>query len=121
MGNYILLDLGNGVYAGCAHLRRGSLQVSVGKRVTAGQEIAECGNSGNSSEPHLHFQLMDGPDVMTAHGLPFEWHYRDDHGMESDRSARGLHPCRSDAVLGPPGAGPAQPARGVVKQGATVS
>ncbi|MEE1805640.1 M23 family metallopeptidase [Streptomyces sp. BE133] len=81
LGNYILLDLGNGVYAVCAHLRRGSLRVAVGDRVTGGREIAECGNSGNSSEPHLHFQLMDGPDVMTAHGLPFEWRYRDD-GME---------------------------------------
>ncbi|MFE3907191.1 peptidoglycan DD-metalloendopeptidase family protein [Streptomyces sp. NPDC059153] len=82
LGNYILLDLGNGVYAVCAHLRRGSLRVAVGDRVTGGQEIAECGNSGNSSEPHLHFQLMDGPDVMTAHGLPFEWRYRDDDGVE---------------------------------------
>ncbi|XNR91567.1 M23 family metallopeptidase [Streptomyces sp. R-74717] len=82
LGNYILLDLGNGVYAGCAHLRRGSLRVAVGDRVTGGQEIAECGNSGNSSEPHLHFQLMDGPDVMTAHGLPFEWRYRDGDGIE---------------------------------------
>lgn len=81
-GNYILLDLGKGVYAGHAHLRRGSLRVAVGDRVTAGQQMAECGNSGNSSEPHLHFQLMDGPDVMTAHGLPFEWRYRDDDGME---------------------------------------
>ncbi|MER7053982.1 aldo/keto reductase [Streptomyces sp. NPDC000351] len=49
---------------------------------TAGQEIAECGNSGNSSEPHLHFQLMDGPDVMTARGVPFAWRYRDDDGVE---------------------------------------
>ncbi|MFF9351605.1 M23 family metallopeptidase [Streptomyces sp. NPDC014734] len=81
LGNYIVLDLGNGVYAVCAHLRRGSLRVAVGDRVTAGQEIAECGNSGNSSEPHLHFQLMDGPDVMTARGLPFAWDYLDDDGV----------------------------------------
>ncbi|MFE2945146.1 M23 family metallopeptidase [Streptomyces sp. NPDC059255] len=79
-GNHILLDLGDGVYAGFAHLRRGSLQVAVGDRVRAGQKMAECGNSGNSSEPHLHFQLMDGPDVMTAHGLPFTWDYRVDEG-----------------------------------------
>ncbi|MFI8303996.1 M23 family metallopeptidase [Streptomyces sp. NPDC085927] len=82
MGNYIILDLGDGVYAAFAHLRRGSLRVAVGDRVTAGQEIAECGNSGNSSEPHLHFQLMDGPDVMTARGVPFEWRYLDDDGVE---------------------------------------
>lgn len=82
MGNHIVLDLGNGVYAAFAHLRRGSLDVAVGDRVSAGQRIAECGNSGNSSEPHLHFQLMDGPDVMTARGVPFAWHYREDDGVE---------------------------------------
>ncbi|MFE1402164.1 M23 family metallopeptidase [Streptomyces sp. NPDC058770] len=79
LGNHMVLDLG-GVYAVYAHLRRGSLRVTAGDRVTAGQEIAECGNSGNSSEPHLHFQLMDGPDIMTAHGLPFAWRYLDDDG-----------------------------------------
>ncbi|MEU0280806.1 M23 family metallopeptidase [Streptomyces sp. NPDC006195] len=82
LGNYLVLDIGDGVYAVYAHLRRGSLRVGVGDRVTAGQELAECGNSGNSSEPHLHFQLMDGPDVMTARGVPFEWHYHDDEGNE---------------------------------------
>ncbi|MEH0575497.1 MULTISPECIES: M23 family metallopeptidase [Streptomyces] len=81
-GNHIILDLGEGVYAGFAHLKRGSLRVVVGDRVTAGQQLAECGNSGNSSEPHLHFQLMSGPDSETAYGLPFEWRYRDDDGAE---------------------------------------
>ncbi|MEU3184112.1 M23 family metallopeptidase [Streptomyces sp. NPDC006923] len=82
LGNHIVLDLGDGVHAVFAHLRRGSLRVTAGDRVTAGQQLAECGNSGNSSEPHLHFQLMDGPDVMTAHGVPFEWRYQDDEGVE---------------------------------------
>ncbi|MFJ9030552.1 M23 family metallopeptidase [Streptomyces sp. NPDC102274] len=82
LGNYLVLDIGDSRYAVYAHLRRGSLRVGVGDRVTAGQELAECGNSGNSSEPHLHFQLMDGPDVMTARGVPFEWHYCDDEGNE---------------------------------------
>jgi hypothetical protein len=44
------------------------------------QPLAECGNSGNSSVPHLHYQLMDGPDVLTARGLPFSWEYTDDDG-----------------------------------------
>ncbi|MBT3155084.1 M23 family metallopeptidase [Streptomyces sp. CHD11] len=82
MGNHVILDLGDGVYAAFAHLRRGSLEVAVGDRVPAGRKIAECGNSGNSSEPHLHFQLMDGPDVMTARGVPFAWRYREDNGAE---------------------------------------
>ncbi|MQS10161.1 peptidoglycan DD-metalloendopeptidase family protein, partial [Streptomyces sp. IF17] len=77
-GNHVVIDLGNGVYAAMAHLRRGSIRVTAGDRVTAGRPIAECGNSGNSTEPHLHVQLMDGPDPATARGLPFEWRYRED-------------------------------------------
>ncbi|MFD5320549.1 M23 family metallopeptidase [Streptomyces sp. NPDC127098] len=73
VGNHLILDLGDGVYAMYAHLRRGSLAVRPGDRVTAGQPVARCGNSGNSTEPHLHFQLMDGPDLTTARGLPFTW------------------------------------------------
>ncbi len=45
-----------------AHLRRGSPTVRAGERVRAGQVLGQCGNSGNSSEPHVHVQLMDGPD-----------------------------------------------------------
>ena len=51
-----------------------------GERVAAGQQLGECGNSGNSSDPHVHFQLMDGPDLTTAHGLPFEWEYLGEDG-----------------------------------------
>jgi murein DD-endopeptidase MepM/ murein hydrolase activator NlpD len=71
LGNHLVLDLGGGVHAVLAHLRRGSLRVRRGDRVAAGQQLAECGNSGNSSEPHLHFQLMDHPSVLFAAGLPF--------------------------------------------------
>ncbi|MFC8143851.1 M23 family metallopeptidase [Streptomyces paradoxus] len=73
LGNHLVLDLGDGTFAAYAHLRRGSLTVREGDRVQAGQLIARCGNSGNSSEPHLHFQLMDGPDPDAARGVPFTW------------------------------------------------
>jgi hypothetical protein len=73
VGNHVVLDLGDGVYAMYAHLRRGSLAVRPGDRVRAGQILAHCGNSGNSSEPHVHFQLMDGPDLDSAAGTPFRW------------------------------------------------
>ncbi|TNY37354.1 M23 family metallopeptidase [Thermomonospora catenispora] len=78
LGNHVVLDLGDGVYAVLAHLRRGSVRVRPGQRVTAGEPIAECGNSGNSSEPHLHFQLMDSPRAATALGLPFAFAFRAD-------------------------------------------
>jgi Peptidase family M23 len=71
-GNHLVLDLGDGVYAGYAHLQRGSVRVRPGDRVRAGEPVARAGNSGNTTEPHLHFQLMDHPKPMYAAGLPFE-------------------------------------------------
>ncbi|MFF2726933.1 M23 family metallopeptidase [Streptomyces sp. NPDC058008] len=73
VGNHVVLDLGDGVFAAYAHLRRGSLLVKEGDTVRAGQVLARCGNSGNSTEPHLHFQLMDDPDLDVARGIPFTW------------------------------------------------
>lgn len=70
------------VYAVLAHLRRGSLSVRAGDRVVAGQLLGECGNSGNSSDPHLHFHLMDSADPAKANGVPFRWRYRDEDGGE---------------------------------------
>ncbi|GGR80237.1 peptidase [Streptomyces aureoverticillatus] len=73
VGNHIVLDLGEGVFAMYAHVQRGSLAVRAGDKVVAGQRLGGCGNSGNSTEPHVHFQLMDGPDLETARGIPFRW------------------------------------------------
>ncbi|MYQ53360.1 MULTISPECIES: M23 family metallopeptidase [unclassified Streptomyces] len=73
VGNHLVLDLGGGTYAMYAHLRRGSLRVRAGDTVRAGEQLARCGNSGNSTEPHVHFQLMDHPDLDVARGVPFTW------------------------------------------------
>jgi Peptidase family M23 len=71
LGNHVVLDLGNNTYAAVAHLRRGSVLVRPGEHVDAGTQLAECGNSGNTSEPHVHFQIMDRSQFMIAAGLPF--------------------------------------------------
>ncbi|WP_411081456.1 M23 family metallopeptidase [Streptomyces sp. cmx-18-6] len=73
LGNHVILDLGDGTYAAYAHVQRGSLRVKAGDTVRAGQRIASVGNSGNTTEPHLHFHLMDGPDPDDARGVPFTW------------------------------------------------
>ncbi|WP_433463619.1 peptidoglycan DD-metalloendopeptidase family protein [Spirillospora sp. CA-128828] len=78
VGNSVVLDLGDGVYAVFAHLRRGSLRVRKGDRVRAGDVLGEVGNSGNTSEPHLHFHLMDRPRPLAAAGLPFAFPYESD-------------------------------------------
>ena len=69
-GNYVLIRHANGEHSLYAHLHQGSVRVSVGDTVSAGAQIGEAGSSGNSTEPHLHFQLIDGPDLNTARGLP---------------------------------------------------
>lgn len=70
-GNHVNLDLGGGVYAMYAHLQPGSIRVKVGDKVTPGQVIGLVGNTGNSSEPHLHFQLMNRNSPLGSEGLPY--------------------------------------------------
>ncbi|MCB7137600.1 M23 family metallopeptidase [Cellulosimicrobium marinum] len=70
-GNHVVLALDvPGVFVVLAHLRAGSLGVRAGRRVVTGEELGRCGSSGNSTQPHVHVQTMDGPDGTTARGLP---------------------------------------------------
>lgn len=71
-GNYVVLKLAEEVYAFYAHLKPGSVSVKVGDRVELGDEIARTGNSGNTTESHLHFHVMDGTAPLSATNLPFE-------------------------------------------------
>jgi hypothetical protein len=73
VGNHVVVDHGGGRYALYAHLQRGSVGVRAGQHVQAGEQIARCGNSGNSSEPHVHFQIMDRSRPTFAAGLPFRF------------------------------------------------
>jgi murein DD-endopeptidase len=70
-GNHIVLDLGGGHYAFYAHLQPGKLRVHNGDRVKRGQVLGVLGNSGNSTEPHLHFHLSDGVSPLGSEGLPY--------------------------------------------------
>lgn len=70
IGNHVVIRSDEGVYAVVAHLKQGSLAVSVGERIGAGALVGYCGNSGNSSEPHVHAQLMDRSSFWTGQGLP---------------------------------------------------
>ena len=69
-GNYIVIKHSDDEYCTLAHLKKGSINVKVGDKVLRRKEIASCGNTGNSSEPHLHFQLQDGPSFYNNVGLP---------------------------------------------------
>jgi hypothetical protein len=69
-GNFVVVDHGNAEYSLLAHLKAGSVAVKPKQLVEAGMPLGLCGNSGVSTEPHLHYQLMDHPNWTRAHGLP---------------------------------------------------
>lgn len=73
IGNHVVIRGDDGVYAVVAHLKQGSLAVSNGQRVSAGGLVGYCGNSGNSSEPHVHAQLMDRSSFWTGLGIPMSF------------------------------------------------
>jgi murein DD-endopeptidase MepM/ murein hydrolase activator NlpD len=72
-GNAVTIDHGNGEFSFYLHLQPGSVRVKAGDTVRAGQRIAAVGSSGNSTEPHLHFQVCDGPDAVMSAGIPIQW------------------------------------------------
>jgi murein DD-endopeptidase MepM/ murein hydrolase activator NlpD len=70
-GNFVIVEIARGKYAIYCHLKPGSVAVKMGERVHVGQPLAKLGNSGNSTAPHLHFQISDAPSVVDADSLPF--------------------------------------------------
>jgi hypothetical protein len=78
-GNYMIIASAAGpAFVAVVHLQAGSIRASVGQHVTEGQQIASCGNSGNSTQPHVHLQAMDSVDLSVARGLPMTFrHFRE--------------------------------------------
>jgi murein DD-endopeptidase MepM/ murein hydrolase activator NlpD len=70
-GNSVIARLDDGLYMLYGHLQAGSLKVKDGDRVRRGDPLGLVGNSGNSSAPHLHFRVMDGPSPLTSEGVPY--------------------------------------------------
>jgi pimeloyl-ACP methyl ester carboxylesterase len=68
-GNTIIVQHTPTVFSVYAHLKPGTLKVKPGMRVKRGTAVGLCGNSGNSSEPHLHFQLQDAPAFDKSWGI----------------------------------------------------
>jgi hypothetical protein len=106
-GNHIIEDLGDGHYAAYAHLRPGTLKVKMGDKVHAGDVLAHLGNTGNSSEPHLHFQICDAPSFPASEGLPFAIDkftrndFKLDHGPKgrSTLSVKSSHPITHEEPM----------------------
>lgn len=68
IGNYVIVEFDEG-FAFYAHTSPGSIGVKVGDRVKPHDIIAAVGHSGNSTAPHLHFQVMDRKDLINAKGI----------------------------------------------------
>lgn len=69
-GNFIVIAHDDGSFSLYAHLAGGSIKVKEGQKVKAGQVIAKVGNTGNSTQPHLHFEYLKyAPDILAKHNL----------------------------------------------------
>jgi murein DD-endopeptidase MepM/ murein hydrolase activator NlpD len=68
-GNHVIVQ-GAGAYAVYAHLAPGTVAVTAGQTVRAGEVVGRVGHTGNSTAPHLHFHLMDSADPLRARGVP---------------------------------------------------
>jgi murein DD-endopeptidase MepM/ murein hydrolase activator NlpD len=77
-GNHVVIAAGtDGPFVLLAHLRHGTVQVRAGQPVKAGDPVGQCGNSGNSTEPHVHVQVTDSADWHRARGVPLAFRGRD--------------------------------------------
>lgn len=98
-GNYVVLEIGPGIFASYAHLQRGSLKVKAGDHVHRGQVLAHLGQSGNSAAPHLHFQLSNAATFEGAEGIPYVFDNFDLLGSESEAQLFGQgEPWRATSI-----------------------
>ena len=103
-GNHVIMATG-GTYALYAHLVPGSVAVTSGQQVRAGEVIGRVGHTGNSTAPHLHFQLMDSADPLQATGIPCAFAaYLVERDGQWQRVERGI-PNRRERICSVPAAG----------------
>lgn len=69
-GNHVFLDTRAGIIVALCHLQHASITAQIGDHIQTGVPIARCGNSGNSTEPHLHIQAIDTADITRARAIP---------------------------------------------------
>jgi murein DD-endopeptidase MepM/ murein hydrolase activator NlpD len=73
VGNYVMIDHGDSEFSLYAHLKPNSVKVKAGQKVEQGAVIGAVGSSGNSTEPHLHFQVCNSADPLMCAGIPPTW------------------------------------------------
>jgi peptidase M23-like protein len=90
-GNYVIMEICNGLFAFYAHMQPGSLRVKVGDKVRRGDVLGLLGNSGNSSEPHLHFHICNAISELACEGLPYAFPFYDFLGNGSTLKSSDPH------------------------------
>ncbi|MCD5345647.1 M23 family metallopeptidase [Agromyces sp. S2-1-8] len=101
-GNHVMIRAEGGIVVLC-HLQRASVSVRIGQAVRPGEQVGRCGNSGNSTEPHVHLQVVDRLDVVHARAVPITfggWLPRNGEVVDADQSVRS---SRSRRLTTPPG------------------
>ena len=97
-GNFVLVRREGGGFVLLGHLRQYSIQVRATERVRQGQPIGTCGNSGHSTEPHLHLQVQDTASFYTGIPVPLtiaDVVLRRGYLISSDGADPGAMPCAS--------------------------
>ena len=69
VGDCVMIEHRENEVSVLCHLQPGSIQVKVGERAKPGQPLGECGNSGTSSEPHIHYHLQHSPILQDGLGI----------------------------------------------------
>lgn len=73
-GNQVVIEVGEKEFLFICHLQPGSINCNPGDKIVAGAEVGRVGNSGNSSEPHIHIHLQDSPKDGSGEGIPMYFH-----------------------------------------------
>jgi murein DD-endopeptidase MepM/ murein hydrolase activator NlpD len=94
LGNHVIIDHGDGEFSFLAHLQHGSVTVHPGDHVDAGTVLGRCGNSGNSTEPHLHYHLQSTQTFQLGAGMPAQFEH---YAADGTPVARG-EPTRGQVV-----------------------
>jgi len=70
LGNFVMIDHGNGEFSVMPHLLAGSVVVNKGNKVRQGQLVGRVGFSGDAIFPHVHYSLLSCADIYSCEGLP---------------------------------------------------
>ena len=72
-GNNVVINHGNNEYSFFAHLKQNSIKVKIGQKIKSGDTVGECGNSGTSLGPHLHYNLQNSTNWRFGSSLPAQF------------------------------------------------